>query len=179
MKYEIVLLNEKEKFYKIINWILLALNFIAIFFLTLSIHFTKTGPLILSALALFSVFSIHYFKRGKKNIIHSTPFFIFSLAWFATDFWWAGVLNLFFMVLSILSLRKLVVTVTEVNITYPFIFFNKINWIDLNLIILKDGILTIDFKNNKLIQQLIDDTKCAVDEKEFNDFCKSRLKIDH
>lgn len=174
MKYEIVLLNEKKQFYKIINWILLALNFISIFFLTLSIHFTKTGPFLLSVLALFSVFSIHYFQKRKGNIIYSSPFFIFSLAWFATDFWWAGAFNLLFMMLSLLSLRKLVVTVTEENISYPFIFFKKINWNELNLVILKDGILTIDFKNNKLIQQLIDDTKCTVDEKEFNDFCKSR-----
>ena len=42
--------------------------------------------------------------------------------------------------------------------------------------ILKDDLLTIDFKNNKIIQQLIEKTEHPVDEKEFNDFCSKQLQ---
>ena len=41
---------------------------------------------------------------------------------------------------------------------------------------LKDGLLTIDSKDNKVIQQLIDEEKTKIDEKEFNDFCKDQLR---
>ncbi|MGC4034655.1 MAG: hypothetical protein QM764_01750 [Chitinophagaceae bacterium] len=41
--------------------------------------------------------------------------------------------------------------------------------------ILKDGILTIDFKNNKIIQAEIDEEYAVVNEKEFNEFCKRQL----
>ena len=44
-------------------------------------------------------------------------------------------------------------------------------WSDLNNVILKDGLLTIDFKSNKLMQVVIDDPNLTIDEKAFNGFC--------
>ena len=46
------------------------------------------------------------------------------------------------------------------------------HWNEFSNIILKDGLLTLDFKNNKLLQVTIDETKMAVDENEFNEFCR-------
>jgi hypothetical protein len=37
----------------------------------------------------------------------------------------------------------------------------------------------MDFKNNKLLQQLIDENSISINEKEFNDFCKEQLKINN
>ncbi len=179
MTYEIVLKNEKEKFYKIINWLLLSVNFISILLLSISIHFKKSGPIILVTLAVISIILIQYFKRKNKNLIYSIPFFLFSLAWGSDGFWWVGILNILFMMLCIVSLRKLIVHITEENIIYPSLFNKKIKWNELSNTVLKDGLLTIDFKNNKLIQQLIDETSTKIDEKEFNDFCKVKLTIDH
>jgi hypothetical protein len=39
-------------------------------------------------------------------------------------------------------------------------------------VILKDGILTIDFRNDKLIQQEISE---SINEPEFNEFCRDSL----
>jgi hypothetical protein len=41
---------------------------------------------------------------------------------------------------------------------------------------MKDGVLTIDFKNNKIIQQSIDEARSSVNEKEFNEFCQKQLQ---
>ena len=174
-KYELVLKNEKEKFYKIINWLLLAVNFISITLLTLSVRFHKPGPIILATIAVLSVFFIHYFQRKNERLIYSTAFFIFSLSWDAAGYWWIGVANLLFMLLSILSLRKLIVSITEETVIYPSLFNRKIKWAELSNVILKDGLLTIDFKNNKLIQQLVDESNSPTNEKEFNDFCNQQL----
>ena len=46
------------------------------------------------------------------------------------------------------------------------------SWNEFSNIILKDGLLTLDFKNNKLIQVAIDEEKMTVDENEFNEFCR-------
>jgi hypothetical protein len=46
----------------------------------------------------------------------------------------------------------------------------------LNNAILKDGILTIDFKNNRVLQAEIEDRMNDVNEVEFNDFCRQQLK---
>ncbi len=44
-------------------------------------------------------------------------------------------------------------------------------------VVLKDCILTIDFKNNKLIQKETQEDTTEQEEKEFNEFCKKQLAI--
>jgi hypothetical protein len=52
----------------------------------------------------------------------------------------------------------------------------KIPWSSLQSVILKDGLLTLDFINNKLIQkEVLDDDDPDVREDEFNDYCRSKL----
>ncbi len=46
-------------------------------------------------------------------------------------------------------------------------------WNEFSNIILKDGLLTLDFKNNKLLQVSVDEILTSVDEKSFNDYCRS------
>lgn len=48
-------------------------------------------------------------------------------------------------------------------------------WSDMKNVILKDGIITVDFKNNKLLQKEIQSGSTAQDEKEFNEFCRIKL----
>lgn len=60
-------------------------------------------------------------------------------------------------------------------------FFKKgIKWEELNQVIIKDDILTIDFKNNKLIQSETDDEDdddYEVGDDEFNTFCRNRIGL--
>jgi hypothetical protein len=56
----------------------------------------------------------------------------------------------------------------------------KISWSELNNVVLKDGLLTIDFKNNKLFQQEVDDQEdddYDGSEDEFNAFCHQQLLL--
>ncbi len=50
-------------------------------------------------------------------------------------------------------------------------------WSELTNVILKDCILTIDFKNNQLIQKETEEDTTEQEEREFNEFCKKNLKI--
>lgn len=51
-------------------------------------------------------------------------------------------------------------------------------WSALNNVVLKDNILTIDFKNNKLIQKEIESDASQKDEQEFNGFCRTMLSAE-
>ncbi len=51
----------------------------------------------------------------------------------------------------------------------------RFNWSELNNIVLKDGLLTIDFKNNKLIQKELDETADEKVEQEFNLFVQEKI----
>lgn len=52
-------------------------------------------------------------------------------------------------------------------------------WSEFNNVILKDNLLTLDFKNNKLLQLTIAENDTSVDENMFNTFCSGFiLKLD-
>lgn len=51
----------------------------------------------------------------------------------------------------------------------------RYSWEEMNNVIIKDGIITIDFKNDKLIQKEIQSGATERDEREFNEFCRNRL----
>jgi len=179
-KYIIVLKNDKEKTYRLLSLLLLAINFISILAITISTDFKKIGPLIFAIFAALSIFASYYFKPRNEKIIFNTGFGFFCIAWVTAGFWLIGIVNSLLGLLNIISTRKLVVNITETNILYPALFPRTIYWNEVSNMILKDNFLTIDLRNNKLIQQLIDDTEIAVNEREFNEFCQQQLNsIDH
>lgn len=174
-QFELVLKNEKEKSYRSVSIILLVLNFIGILILTYLKGFTKWGPLIISLIAAFSLFASYYFKNKNEKISFSAGFLLFSFAWQTAGYWVISILNLVFSVLNVVALQKPIVRISESQIIYPSFPKRKISWTDLNNLILKDGLLTIDFKNNKLIQQYVADASANISEKEFNEFCSQQL----
>jgi hypothetical protein len=50
-------------------------------------------------------------------------------------------------------------------------------WSAFNNVLLKDGLLTLDFKNNRLLQKEVDEDEDGdADEEEFNDYCREMLE---
>ena len=82
---------------------------------------------------------------------------------------------LLFILLDYIAHKKLVVHITNNTIIVPYMFQKEVNWDEVNNVILKDGLLTIDFKNNKLFQHIILNSDEDISEKEFNDFCEEQL----
>ena len=174
-QYEIALKNEKEKTYLVISWLLLFSNLIPIIIFTASHHFIKWGPFILSLLAMACIFVPMYFKDRSEKLTHYWPFFFFSMAWFTARYDWLGYTNMVLGVLDVIARKKLFVRLDKNCVEYPSFILKRVLWKDISNVILKDDILTIDFKNNKIFQQLIDETRTSVNEKEFNDFCRQQL----
>ena len=52
----------------------------------------------------------------------------------------------------------------------------KYNWDEFENIIFKDNLLSLDFKNNKLIQLEIDEGWEEINVELFNEFCKKNLE---
>lgn len=177
--FNITLKNEKLHTYEVMSWILIIINTglaILLAFLYNQVrYFVVAGLIIMPAMVL-----IYAFKKNKpapeqraerlSQLLMAIPLFWAII----TAFWITAVMT----VLSGLylgSVKKKQVLVTNEQISYPSFPSNKIKWADLNNLILKDGLLTIDFKNNKLIQQPIDEASGTVDETAFNEFCRLQL----
>ena len=174
-QFELILKNEKERSYRRIGNILLVLNLLGILFITYLNDFTRWGPLVIAAVAAFIVLASYYFENRKEKATVNGAFFLLSLAWVTSGYWPVGGLNILFMVLNTAALQKPIVSINESHVIYPSFPKKKIDWQELSNLIIKDGLLTIDFKNNKIIQQQVADSSLTIDEKEFNDFCRQQL----
>jgi CDP-diglyceride synthetase len=177
-KYEMVLKNEKTKLYNRFALFIFVLNAIAIIYFLYSgygkIKQSNNGfmalLLLINALLIYLIAS---FKKKKQLAFLSLVIGI-SMYWILIGYWWISLIMVMLSYLYSQSKRKLKVSFAD-QIIYPSFPTRIIQWNELNNVILKDGLLTIDFKNNKIIQQLIKHSN-AIYEKEFNEFCKQQLK---
>jgi hypothetical protein len=99
-----------------------------------------------------------------------------GILWIGThSFIFAGILCCYAVLLNFLQ-KKPEVMIDEDKIVLKKIFKDDVfEWVDFNNIVLKDGLLTLDFTDNKLLQLNIDEERTSVDEKIFNLFCSSKL----
>src|ERR1700757_309604 len=81
-----------------------------------------------------------------------------------------------YAVLLIFLQKNPEVNIDSDTVTVKKLFANEVfRWADFNNIVVKDGLLTLDFTDNKLLQLYIDEAKTAVNEAAFNSFCRERL----
>ena len=95
--------------------------------------------------------------------------------------------NLLFVAVSIILswMEREALASQEIGFTNTHIIFNglwnkKHEWTEISNIVLKDGILTIDFNNNRLFQKETDDLEDEDydgEEDEFNTYCQEQLLL--
>lgn len=175
--YTIELKNEKIKLYNRFSWFVIAGNFFFFIYLVLvSSDKNIRGASLASLILLISVFLLQqYFKRTVWRLGQHAYFIFILVFWIGIENYWLAGAMLLFDILHTISIRPLNVIVSEKQILYPSYPAKKIEWASLNNIILKDSLLTIDFKNNKIIQQTTDESKTSINEKDFNEFCRQQL----
>lgn len=175
--YELVLQNHKLKTYRKISWLVVALNLFAFLFITYQLIDTENFKWPLLGAVLILAYLIFYFFKKRKNKHHEplflVPFLISMITWIQLDnFLMPGIL-LIVLIFENLSKKTLIVKIDDQKIIYPSFPQKEISWSAIKNILIKDGLLTIDLKNNKLIQSLIIENE--VNEKNFNEFCNKQL----
>jgi hypothetical protein len=179
-KFELILKNEKLKQYDRIALFIIIINLALFIYLaiTTGIKSIRIAAIIGVSLIIIAL-AIEYFLISiKKN--EESPYKLFTeyaiaLAWFQMGYWWMAAIVSILGTLYLIAKRPLLVSIIKEKITYPSFPKKNIPWSQLNNIILKDGLLTIDLKDNSFIQQSVDEGKTSVNEQEFNDFCQEQL----
>lgn len=176
-QFKVTLKNEKIKLYHRLNWfIILFFFFLFCTFAVFSAERNDRIASLVTIIILFVCFVLQsYFKNSTYRFGFTSFFFVSIIGWISMEKYVFAGLVIVLQILSFMTTRKLAVIFSKANILYPSFPAQSIKWKDLNQVILKDSLLTIDFKSNKLIQQLVDESKTTVDEKEFNDFCNQQL----
>jgi hypothetical protein len=179
-KFEVVLKNDKTRQYDRMALFIILLN-IAIFILTVFYSSGKNIRMIALGGAVFSALLLiisQYTAAGKKSngrIYKHLPLLLITITWGLLGNWWGACICLALGLLFQVSQRQLAVGVGKEAILYPSFPKKTIQWNELNNLVLKDGLLTIDFKNNKILQSEIINSSVELNEKEFNDFCREQL----
>ncbi|NOT51051.1 MAG: hypothetical protein HOP10_07215 [Chitinophagaceae bacterium] len=176
-EFLITLRNDKTRLYNRISWFIIIINCALLLYLAISSSEKdiRSGS-IATLITLAIVLGFYLYFRKTKYRFGFHPFFLFlMLGWIKNEYYWLAGAALVFDLLHLTATTKQVISITKEGIIYPSIFKKKTEWEKLNNLLLKDGLVTIDFKNNKIIQQTIDESKTSVNEREFNEFCRQQL----
>lgn len=181
MKYSFILKDNNEKAYNQFTWFLFFLHIIAAAVFALNTNDSKVKISIYILLGFYALLSIVYFfyRTHKKGF----ETFSLILALLYANFWFQHVgiiaviiFALIYIIVSAVKGKRTTVLVSAEGVLLTRVFKTIIfPWTEMENVILKDNLLTIDFKTNKIIQVEVVETAKAVDEFEFNRFCTEQL----
>ncbi len=185
--YDYIIVLKKKSFELIDNvsslMLLLALAaFVFDAYATIMLRNTKlevsSAWLLLTISALIIGWWIFCNNQKKRGII---PYFRFALM-FAAWGWFVVPSGQFIAMIYLVAcfLEKPVKVPAEIAFDAEEIVFNsfpkkRYGWSVISNVVLKDGLITIDLKDNTLIQKAVDEPVSKEIENEFNAFCKEQL----
>lgn len=178
-QYVVVLKNQHTRYINILGF-LLGLLSIAFFVKEL----LDTGQLgfvyLIGVIFIAGVLAWNVYQSVYKHrkVYYSRALLIAALVWMKMPYYqW---LSFVFIILALLEYQAkyaIEIGFSDNEIKFNTLLKKRYNWSDFTNIILKDGLLTLDFASNKIFQREIedDDDEDEADEKEFNEYCQRQL----
>ena len=177
--YIIVIRNDNKRVISLLGFLL---SFISLVLFTREMVAAQTWNIAyLLGIVFISGLIIYNFvvgKRSGKEIYYSKALLIAGLVWMKMPYgqW----LIFVFIILAFLEYQArmpLEIGFSSNEIVFNTLFRKRFHWSDLNNVILKDGLLTIDFKSDKIFQKIIDDGESEASEEEFNEWARQKLEM--
>jgi hypothetical protein len=133
------------------------------------------AALILAGLA----YNIAIRRHRRKPVRYKYLILLTALGWFGMPLVpWIGIVFLLLAFLEHQAKRPLEIGFDRDRVVINTLIRKHHDWSVFNNVLLKDGLLTLDFKNNRLLQKEVADDEADeddVDEEEFNAYCMDRL----
>ncbi len=175
-QFEIIIKNDRIKSYRFFALILVLLN-VAIFIFLLAYDYKRyeaTAALLLIGIYFF-IRSYIAKKNNQKNYIDEIIFFVLAGCWVGLENYLLAVLCVLLGMLFYISLQK-IKFVFDANGIHKLNFpRTSYTWDQFTNVMIKDRILTLDLKNNKLMQVEIEQEQ--FDEIAFNEFARQQLHL--
>ena len=177
--FTIILKNEKlSSFNRLGLFILLIHGLYFTGYLLKNVSNVNLITLIAGMVVAFAGFVLNISITSKNR----KPLFSFSIIFLLLAIVWASLLNYWLcialLILAFLDLtvrKKPAVIFFEDRIELPAFPKKTFQWDAFNNVILKDRILTLDFRNDHLMQSEIAGESYHIDEAAFNLFCRQKL----
>jgi hypothetical protein len=177
--YSIAIPNDKATTYKVVTLIIAIINALAFGYAYLRSQ-QGIGIVLMGALIATGSLIIYSIRNNQKNALPfkiEISFGICAIIWFVTGNVWLGLPLLIFALLGMIINKKPIVQVNEAGIFYPSFSGSNWPWDTIEWVILKDGILTIEKKDNHLLQITLDKQVATnINEIDFNSYCAACLQ---
>ncbi|MEO8721312.1 MAG: hypothetical protein ABI297_05295 [Ginsengibacter sp.] len=174
-KFEIILKNDKIKSYRTIAFIILLLNLTVFIFMLFSDEYRFEAASAILLVGMYISMRLYLTKKyNQGNYLDQIILFILAGCWFGFHNYLLFVTLVILGILYHLALQKLQIVFTSEKISKLNFPLKEFEWSVFNNVVLKDNVLTLDFKNNKLIQIEIEKPQ-NINEQEFNSFVQSQL----
>lgn len=178
--YDYIIVLKKKSYARVdaISQLMLLLSLIAFIGTAIQYPSTSVTALVFS-LAILGWWLFCYLQKQRGV----QPFYRLALLFAATG-WYFQKNGLWISLIYLIAamLEKQVKFPEEIAFDEEEIVLNsfpkkRFTWNELNNVVLKDGLLTIDFKNNKLLQKELESEAGKQVEQEFNKFAEEKLGI--
>jgi hypothetical protein len=170
-----IVFNTQQKSIRLLATALLFLNGLVFLY-----FYYQTNHRVIFAVISLSILLLSIIDASKKKsagwTIHFLGIALVNIAWILTGYFWLALIMTALSYLAENSARHKTFFISEQQIKISNFFFKTYQWIDLQNVVLKDGLLTLDFKTNKLLQVNISSEINPQQEQEFNEFCQHCLK---
>ena len=176
--YVVTLKNRQTRLLDAIG-LLLALLSTACFLWELLRSTSTSLAYLLGAIAVpaIVVWNLYRSLAEHKKVYYSRALLIAALVWMKMPYWEAA--SLFLIILAILEYQakySVEIGFSDNQIVINTLFKKRYAWSDFESILIKDGLLTLDFTSNRILQwELEEEEDQDADEEEFNAWCKTQL----
>ena len=175
-QFEIILKNDKIKSYRSIALFIILLNLAVFIFLLFYDQYRYEAASAILLIGIYIFMRLYFIRKyNQGNYLDQVLLFVLAGCWFGMQNYLLVFLLVILGILYHLSLQKLLFIFTREKISKINFPGKDFTWNMFNNVILKDNILTLDFKNNRLIQAEIDKSH-EINERQFNSFAQSQLK---
>jgi len=176
-QYVVTLKNTSQKYIDRFSLLLLLVS--VVFFLREQYHSPNIKiPFLFGSIAIAAVIGWNFYQQKNKaiNVYYNGALFLAAIGWVTMPY-----LSWLFIPFALLGLferqakRPLELGFTDSEIAINSLIRRRYKWADFNNIVLKDDLLTLDFKNNRLLQRETIDEEGDAGEDEFNEYCREKL----
>ena len=185
-QYVVILKKDSEEKVNLLSLLLCFLSTIIFLynesetFFEKKIHDTRTyiSIAVLAIVVIGFTVSLITWRRTGSQLRYRYLLVATALGWlFMTDIPWIAVLFVLLAFLEAQTRRPLEIGFDQDRVVINMMIKEYHSWREFNNIVLKDGLLTLDFTNNRLLQKEVveDDDEDNADEDEFNAYCRERL----
>jgi hypothetical protein len=179
-QYVVTLKNKNSRYIDFIGFLLPGVSIL--FYVMEMVKSSQVHPAyIVGAISVGGLLGWNVYQStfNKKTVKYRWALYISALVWMKMPYYeW---LSLVFILLGFLEPQAkyaIEIGFGEKEVVINSLPKKRYSWSDFENVVLKDGLLTMDFANNRILQrETLDDEEDDTEEDEFNLFCFNQLRL--